>query len=169
MEQTMEPPIETIKFLSIKYNENKNLNIIHIDFKLSIILQAHEYVQKFLQIVNLLYRVQVIIQFDYGMQNRETLKDLHTPLSRFQYEIIICGCYRQRAVIFIIQSETNTSLSVIIQVNIFLLSFGSNWKGGNIHTLIMKYVSVCGDISNKSSNYSQWIPFTDNQNPKNKQ
>ncbi|ETO33473.1 hypothetical protein RFI_03629 [Reticulomyxa filosa] len=49
---------------------------------------------------------------------------------------------------------------------ITLLSFGSSYNGKNKHTLIMKYVSVWSNISNKSNelNYNQWVPFTDNYN-----
>ncbi|ETO09897.1 hypothetical protein RFI_27480 [Reticulomyxa filosa] len=46
---------------------------------------------------------------------------------------------------------------------ITLLSFG----GSRRHTLMMKYVSVWSNISNgsnKSSNYNEWIPVTDNHN-----
>ncbi|ETO32303.1 hypothetical protein RFI_04812 [Reticulomyxa filosa] len=46
---------------------------------------------------------------------------------------------------------------------ITLLSFGGDYN----HTLMMKYISVWSDISNKSNelnNYNQWIPFTDNHN-----
>ncbi|ETO32969.1 hypothetical protein RFI_04136 [Reticulomyxa filosa] len=50
---------------------------------------------------------------------------------------------------------------------ITLLSFGSDLEGKNKHTLLMKYVSVWSNISNKSNklnSYNQWIPFTDNHN-----
>ncbi|ETN98909.1 hypothetical protein RFI_38578, partial [Reticulomyxa filosa] len=46
---------------------------------------------------------------------------------------------------------------------ITLLSFGGN-KHIKRHTLLMKYVSVWDNISNKFNNYNQWIPFTDDHN-----
>ncbi|ETO00975.1 hypothetical protein RFI_36465 [Reticulomyxa filosa] len=85
------------------------------------------------QIVNLLYRVQVI--YNSIMEcNRETLKDLHTSLSRFQCKIIICRRYRQRACYFYHTVKKDTSLSIIIKY--FCC------------TLVMKYVSVCENLKN---------------------
>ncbi|ETO08759.1 hypothetical protein RFI_28628 [Reticulomyxa filosa] len=49
---------------------------------------------------------------------------------------------------------------------ITLLSFGG-WNKFTQHTLVMKYVSVWSNISDKSNefnNYNQWVPFTDNHN-----
>ncbi|ETO08172.1 hypothetical protein RFI_29219 [Reticulomyxa filosa] len=84
----------------------------------------------------------------------QILKELHTPLDQVQcvihkHEILICG-------------EDNNKHSN----EITLLSFGSSLFGKK-HTLVMKYVSVWSDISNKSNelnNYNEWVPFTDNYN-----
>ncbi|ETO00826.1 hypothetical protein RFI_36613 [Reticulomyxa filosa] len=119
----------------------------------------------------------------------QTLKELPTPLKESQcvshkYELLICGGYEQRACYsyhtlkneyqFICEYPRHVELyghCVVKMVDnnnknsnqITLLSFG----GVHNHTLVMKYVSVWGNISNKSSkssNFNRWIPFTDNHN-----
>ncbi|ETO34187.1 hypothetical protein RFI_02907 [Reticulomyxa filosa] len=129
-----------------------------------------------------------------GNQTFQTLKRLPIPISRSQcvlhkHELLICGGYEQRACYsyhtvkneykFICRYPSDIKLNghcVVKLVNknnnkdnneITLLSFGSSSFGENKHTLVMKYVSVWSNISNKSNilkNYNQWIPFTDNQN-----
>ncbi|ETO12105.1 hypothetical protein RFI_25270 [Reticulomyxa filosa] len=119
----------------------------------------------------------------------QTLKDLPTLLSRSQcvlhkHELLICGGYEQRACYsyhilkneykFICEYLSDIKLNghcVVKLVDssnqITLLSFGSDRNGKNKHTLVMKYVSVWNDTSNKSNelnNYNQWVSFTDNHN-----
>ncbi|ETO31596.1 hypothetical protein RFI_05523 [Reticulomyxa filosa] len=124
----------------------------------------------------------------------QTLKELPTPLSRLQcvlhkHEILICGGYQQKTcysyhilkneykficeypsnvilnghcVVKLVESDNNNKDSN----QITLLSFGG-WNIFTQHTLVMKYVSVWSDISNKSNefnNYNQWVPFKDNRN-----
>ncbi|ETO12340.1 hypothetical protein RFI_25037 [Reticulomyxa filosa] len=125
-----------------------------------------------------------------GNQNTttfQTLKELPTPLSLPQcvlhkHELLICGSYKQRACYsyhtlkneykFICDYPSHTTLDghcVVKLVDnnncnqITLLSFGGLYS----HTLVMKYVSVWGNMSNKSNefnNCNQWVPFTYNQN-----
>ncbi|ETO36941.1 hypothetical protein RFI_00121 [Reticulomyxa filosa] len=118
----------------------------------------------------------------------QTLKELLTPLSQSQcvlhkHELLICGGYEQRACYsyhtlkneykFICEYPSDVKLighCVLRLVDnnkhknqITLLSFGGFFK----HTLMMKYVSVWSNTSNKSnelSHYNQWIPFIDNHN-----
>ncbi|ETO07312.1 hypothetical protein RFI_30079, partial [Reticulomyxa filosa] len=119
----------------------------------------------------------------------QNLKALPTSLSHSQcvlhkYEILICGGYQQRVCYsyhtlkneykFICEYPSDVRLyghCVVKLVDnnkdrnqITLLSFGSSCDGGNKHTLVMKYVSVWSNISKKSNNYNEWIPFTDNHN-----
>ncbi|ETO13384.1 hypothetical protein RFI_23989 [Reticulomyxa filosa] len=113
----------------------------------------------------------------------QILKEFPIPLSQSQcvlhkHELIICGGLGQRACYsyhtlkneykFICEYPSNVELSGhCVSNQITLLSFGSNFNGRDKHTLVMKYVSVWSDISNKSnelSNYNQWIPFTDDHN-----
>ncbi|ETO16427.1 hypothetical protein RFI_20911, partial [Reticulomyxa filosa] len=129
-----------------------------------------------------------------GNQNTtpfQSLKELPTPLKQSQcvphkHELLICGGYQQRACYsyhtikneykFIceypsgIQLHGHCVVKLVDNNNInkdnnqiTLLSFG----GLNKHTLVMKYVSVWSNISNKFNklnNYNQWTPFTDNHN-----
>ncbi|ETO31209.1 hypothetical protein RFI_05912 [Reticulomyxa filosa] len=108
-----------------------------------------------------------------------------------KHEILICGGYGRRACYsyhtlkneykFICEYPSDVYLEghcVVKLVDnnndkdsdkITLLSFGSNFDGDYRHTLVMKYVSVWSNDSseneiNKSNNYNQWVPFTDNQN-----
>ncbi|ETO15559.1 hypothetical protein RFI_21804 [Reticulomyxa filosa] len=120
----------------------------------------------------------------------QALKDLPTSLTGSQcvphkHEILICGGYDQRDCYsydtlknkykFICEYPNDVYLEghcVVKLVNnnkdrnqITLLSFGGMEK----HTLIMKYVSIWGDDNemnklNKSNNYNQWVPFTNNNN-----
>ncbi|ETO01317.1 hypothetical protein RFI_36124 [Reticulomyxa filosa] len=127
-------------------------------------------------------------------QTFQALKELPIPLSRSQcvlhkHELLICGGFNQRACYsyhtvkneykFICGYPSDIKLNghcvvKLVDKNnnkdnneITLLSFGSSSFGENKHTLVMKYVSVWSNKSNKSNvlkNYNQWIPFTDNQN-----
>ncbi|ETO02477.1 hypothetical protein RFI_34953 [Reticulomyxa filosa] len=122
----------------------------------------------------------------------QTLKELPTPLFQAQcvqheHELLICGAISQRACYsyhtlknkfkFVCEYPSYVKLTghcVVKLVDnnkdsnqITLLSFGSNYKGRNKHTLVMKYVSVWSNISkrsNKFKNCNKWIPFTDNHN-----
>ncbi|ETO08012.1 hypothetical protein RFI_29378 [Reticulomyxa filosa] len=129
-------------------------------------------------------------QSQYPITPFQTLKELPKPLWLSQcvshkHELIICGGYDQRScysyhklrneykficeypsdiklrghcVIKLVENNCNNGINQIT-----LLSFG----GYNKHTLLMKYVSVWSNISNKSnelSNYNQWIPFANNNN-----
>ncbi|ETO17188.1 hypothetical protein RFI_20144 [Reticulomyxa filosa] len=120
----------------------------------------------------------------------QTLKELPTPFKQAQcvlhkHELLICGGYQQTACYsyhtikneykLICEYPSNIYLCghcVVKLVNnsnnkdtnqITLLSFGGLYK----HTLMMKYVSVWSNISNKLNkfnNYNKWVPFTDNHN-----
>ncbi|ETO35142.1 hypothetical protein RFI_01932, partial [Reticulomyxa filosa] len=105
-----------------------------------------------------------------GLQHKNLLKDkrnkdLHTQSQcvLHKHEITICGSYQQRDCHFYhtLKNEYKQSVVKLIDNNykdnneISLLSFGSDWKGRNGHTLVMKYVSVCDDISDKSSFHRQ--------------
>ncbi|ETN98284.1 hypothetical protein RFI_39229, partial [Reticulomyxa filosa] len=116
-------------------------------------------------------------------------KELPTTLSQPQcvphkYELIICGgqfkrfCYSYHTLKneykFICEYPRDVELDghcVVKLVDnnnnkdknqITLLSFGGN--KGTRHTLVMKYVSIWGNISDKPNNYNQWVPFTDKHN-----
>ncbi|ETO06150.1 hypothetical protein RFI_31246 [Reticulomyxa filosa] len=122
-------------------------------------------------------------------QTFQTLKNLPIPLNESQcvlhkHELIICGGYYQTACYsyhtlkneykFICEYPSHVRLygyCVVKLVDnnnkdrnqITLLSFGGRRK----HTLVMKYISVWRNISNKSNefnNYNKWVPFTDNHN-----
>ncbi|ETO06179.1 hypothetical protein RFI_31218, partial [Reticulomyxa filosa] len=80
----------------------------------------------------------------------------------------------KETVILIIQSKTNTSGYCVVKLvdnknknkdsdEITLLSFGGD-ETCKRHTLMMKYVSVWSSLNeiDKSKNYNEWIPFTDN-------
>ncbi|ETO29203.1 hypothetical protein RFI_07924 [Reticulomyxa filosa] len=118
----------------------------------------------------------------------QSLKDLPIPLSESQcvlhkHELLICGgayerdCYSYHILKneykFICEYPSDVTLNghcVVKLVNnnkdsneISLLSFRGSLK----HTLMMKYVSVWSNDneineSKKSTNYNQWIPFTEN-------
>ncbi|ETO00730.1 hypothetical protein RFI_36711, partial [Reticulomyxa filosa] len=117
----------------------------------------------------------------------QTLKELPKPLCRIQcvshkHEILICGaddcrsCYSYHILKneykFICEYPSNVTLSghCVVKLSdnnnkdnnqITLLSFG----GIGSHTLVMKYVSIWSNISNKSdelNNYNKWVQFTDN-------
>ncbi|ETO10602.1 hypothetical protein RFI_26777 [Reticulomyxa filosa] len=123
----------------------------------------------------------------------QTLKALPTPLYQPQcvshkHELLICGgthnrdCYSYHTLTneykFICSYPSDVKLfghcvvKLIDNKNsneITLLSFGGFFK----HTLVMKYVSVWSNNndndneinkSKKSSNYNEWVPFTDNHN-----
>ncbi|ETO12236.1 hypothetical protein RFI_25138, partial [Reticulomyxa filosa] len=119
----------------------------------------------------------------------QILKALPSTLSCSQcvshkHEILICGgkdkraCYSYNTIKneykFICEYPSDVKLSghcVVKLVDnnskdrngITLLSFG----GSNKHTLVMKYVSVWSNISDKSNklnSYNQWVPFTDKYN-----
>ncbi|ETO34892.1 hypothetical protein RFI_02196 [Reticulomyxa filosa] len=118
----------------------------------------------------------------------QALKGLPTPLYQAQcvlhkHELVICGgvdksaCYSYHTLKneykFICEYPSDIELEghCVVKLvgnnnannQITLLSFGGRFK----HTLVMKYVSIWSDISNKSdelNNYNKWIPFTDNQN-----
>ncbi|ETO09620.1 caspase-8 [Reticulomyxa filosa] len=118
----------------------------------------------------------------------QTLKNLPTPLSDSQcilqkHEILIYGgfsnrnCYSYHTLKneykFICKYPRDVILKghCVVKLidndndKITLLSFG----GKNKHTLTMKYVSVWSNNGNdnkidKSNNYNEWIPFTDNHN-----
>ncbi|ETO15291.1 hypothetical protein RFI_22073 [Reticulomyxa filosa] len=121
----------------------------------------------------------------------QTLKELPTPFYQAQcvphkHELLICGGVYKRACYsyhtlkneykFICEYPNHVKLQghcTVKLVNnnkhsnqITLLSFGGKCK----HTLMMKYVSVWSNISdklnksNELNNYNQWIPFTDNHN-----
>ncbi|ETO34272.1 hypothetical protein RFI_02820 [Reticulomyxa filosa] len=119
----------------------------------------------------------------------QNLNDLPATLSSAQYvphkhELLICGsvtnrsCYSYHTLKneykFICEYPSHVQLVGYCVVKladnkdsnqITLLSFGGD---KNLrHTLVMKYVSIWSNISNKSNelnNYNQWIPFTDNHN-----
>ncbi|ETO21263.1 hypothetical protein RFI_15939, partial [Reticulomyxa filosa] len=124
-----------------------------------------------------------------NMGNRNTspfqsLKKLPTPLDEsqcviYKHELLICGGSGERACYsyHILKNEYNFICDYPSDVKLYghcvvklvdnnqttLLSFGGSPK----HTLVMKYVSVWSNISNKSNefnNYNQWIPFTDSHN-----
>ncbi|ETO25211.1 hypothetical protein RFI_11931 [Reticulomyxa filosa] len=118
----------------------------------------------------------------------QDLKELPTPLSESQcvlhkHELLICGGKYQRACYsyhtfkneykFICEYpshvEPNGHCVVKLVYNsnkdrnqITLLSFGG--CNAKRHTLMMKYVSVWDNISNKPNNCNQWVPFIDNNN-----
>ncbi|ETO35156.1 hypothetical protein RFI_01920 [Reticulomyxa filosa] len=120
----------------------------------------------------------------------QTLKNLPNPLDQSQcvlhkYELLICGGYEQRECYsyhtlkneykFICEYPSDVILMghCVVKLadnnknsnQLSLLSFGG-YKASR-HTLVMKYVSVWGNISNKLdklNNYNQWVPFTDNHN-----
>ncbi|ETO33388.1 hypothetical protein RFI_03720 [Reticulomyxa filosa] len=123
----------------------------------------------------------------------QNLKELPIPLDGsqnvlYKHEILICGDTEQKACYsynilkneykFICEYPSIVELNghCVVQLvennnkhtnKITLLSFGSSWVGQNKHTLMMEYVSVWDNISNKSNefnNYNKWTPFTDNQN-----
>ncbi|ETO07310.1 hypothetical protein RFI_30083 [Reticulomyxa filosa] len=126
----------------------------------------------------------------------QTLKELPTrlfgsPCVLYKHEILICGgwdkrtCYSYHTIKneykFICEYPSDIQLNghcVVKLVDnnnkhsnqITLLSFGSDRYGRDKHTLVMKYVSVWSNISNKLNksnefnNYNQWVPFTDNHN-----
>ncbi|ETO17187.1 hypothetical protein RFI_20143 [Reticulomyxa filosa] len=127
-------------------------------------------------------------------QTFETLKELPTSLFQSQcvlhkHELLICGGCQQRACYsyHTIKNEYKLICEYPSDVDLFghcvvklidnnkdsneiiLLSFGG-WSKHTLHTLVMKYVSVWSNISNKLNksnelnNYNQWIPFTDNHN-----
>ncbi|ETO04848.1 hypothetical protein RFI_32549 [Reticulomyxa filosa] len=129
------------------------------------------------------------------MKHLITLKELPTLLFQsqcvlYKNEIIICGGLNQRGCYsyntlkneykIICEYPRDVTLwgyCVVKLVDnnkernhITLLSFGSDRKGKNKHTLMMKYVSVWSNKSNELNklnefnNYNEWIPFTDNQN-----
>ncbi|ETO36730.1 hypothetical protein RFI_00332 [Reticulomyxa filosa] len=129
-----------------------------------------------------------------GNQAFQILKELPTPLHQSQcvphkHELLICGgkceraCYSYHTLKneykFICDYPSNVLLDghCVVKLmdnnnnsknsnEITLLSFGG-YPLSYKHTLVMKYVSVWNDISNKSNelnNYNQWIPFTDNNN-----
>ncbi|ETO04775.1 hypothetical protein RFI_32621 [Reticulomyxa filosa] len=132
------------------------------------------------------------------IQHKHNLKDklnkeLPTPLHNsqcvvYKHEILICGGTQQRTcysyhtfkneykLICEYPSDVILKGHCVVKLvdndnnQITLLSFGSDWCGENKHTLVMKYVSIWGNISNKLNksnefnNYNQWIPFTDNHN-----
>ncbi|ETO16012.1 hypothetical protein RFI_21348 [Reticulomyxa filosa] len=113
----------------------------------------------------------------------QCLKALPNPFLQSQcvthkHELLICGgqfkraCYSYHTIKneykFICEYPSNIKLNghCVVKLadnnnkgsnEITLLSFG----GYNNHTLVMKYVSVW---NNKSNNYNQWVPFTDNHN-----
>ncbi|ETO04231.1 hypothetical protein RFI_33168 [Reticulomyxa filosa] len=126
----------------------------------------------------------------------QALKELPNPLKQPQcvlhkYELIICGGWNKRAcysyhtiknkykficeyprrvklwghcVVKLVDNNNNNNKE---SNQLTLLSFGSDWKGKGKHTLVMKYVSVWSNISNKLNelnNCNQWVPFTDNNN-----
>ncbi|ETO34211.1 hypothetical protein RFI_02882 [Reticulomyxa filosa] len=122
-------------------------------------------------------------------QTFQFLKELPTPLKASQcvlhkHELLICGGDEQRVCYsydilkneykFICEYPSDVQLwghCVVKLVDnnnkdnnkITLLSFGGYFK----HTLMMKYMSVWSNTSNKPnklSNYNQWIPFKDNHN-----
>ncbi|ETO14149.1 hypothetical protein RFI_23220 [Reticulomyxa filosa] len=120
-------------------------------------------------------------------QNFQTLEELPTQLTEsqcviYKHEILIRGCQDESACCschtlkneykFICEYPSDVDLKVQLVDNnnnnkdsnqITLLSFG----GANKHILVMKYVSVWINISNKSnelSNYNQCVPFTYNHN-----
>ncbi|ETO15679.1 WD repeat-containing protein [Reticulomyxa filosa] len=122
----------------------------------------------------------------------QTLKELPVSLSQSQcvphkHELIICGgqskrdCYSydtlKNEYKFICEYPSDVKLwghcvvKLIDKNNkdsnqITLLSFGGS-EYIQRHTLVMKYVSVWSNISNKlkkSNNYNRWVPFTDNHN-----
>ncbi|ETO11383.1 hypothetical protein RFI_25993 [Reticulomyxa filosa] len=111
----------------------------------------------------------------------QTLKELATPLRASQcvlhkHELLICGGYDQRAcysyhilkneykLICEYPSDVQLNEHCVIKLKSNrLLSFGGN-KYIKRYTLLMKYVSVWDNISNKFNNYNQWIPFTDDHN-----
>ncbi|ETO15541.1 hypothetical protein RFI_21822 [Reticulomyxa filosa] len=114
----------------------------------------------------------------------QTLKELTIPFIKSQcvlhkHEILICGGYDQNScysyhkikneykficdfpndvilwghcVVKLVYNNKDSN-----QVN--LLCFGGHFK----HTLIMKYVRVCDNLS-KENNQNKWTPFTDNNN-----
>ncbi|ETN99881.1 hypothetical protein RFI_37586 [Reticulomyxa filosa] len=115
----------------------------------------------------------------------QNLKELPTPLSYSQcilhkHEFLICGGYEQRAcysyhtikneykLICEYPSYVQLIGHCVVKLvdnnkDITLLSFGGY---GNKHTLVMKYISVWSNISSNSSNYNEWVPFTNSQNHK---
>ncbi|ETO14444.1 hypothetical protein RFI_22924, partial [Reticulomyxa filosa] len=114
-------------------------------------------------------------------QSFQTLKELPIPLDRSQcvlhkHELLICGGYQQRACYsyntlkneykFICEYPSDIDYMDTVYEDrdqATLLSFGGYYK----HSLVMKYVSVWSNISNKSdqlNNYNEWVSFTDNQN-----
>ncbi|ETO36935.1 hypothetical protein RFI_00128 [Reticulomyxa filosa] len=129
-----------------------------------------------------------------GNQNKthfQILKELPTPLDESQcvphkHELLICGGYEQRACYsyhtlkneykFICEYPSHVKLygHCVVKLDnknknsnqITLLSFGGS-KHVKRHTLVMKYISVWSNISNKSNefnNYNKWISFTDKHN-----
>ncbi|ETO32236.1 hypothetical protein RFI_04880 [Reticulomyxa filosa] len=119
----------------------------------------------------------------------QKLKELPIPFCQSQcvphkHEILICGGNEQRACYsyhtlkneykFICEYPSDVELKghcvVKLEDNnnkdsnqITLLSIGGS-RFRKRHTLMMKYVSVWSNISNKLKTYNQWVPFTDNRN-----
>ncbi|ETO33513.1 hypothetical protein RFI_03589 [Reticulomyxa filosa] len=138
--------------------------------------------------------LEKIRNINMGNQNAtpfQSLKNLLTLIFQSQWvlrkhKFLICGGNEQRACYsyhsfkneykFICEYPSHARLDghCIVKLvdnnkdnnQITLLSFGGRCK----HTLMVKYVSVWSNISNKLNksnefnNYNQWIPFTDNNN-----
>ncbi|ETO33259.1 hypothetical protein RFI_03849 [Reticulomyxa filosa] len=124
-------------------------------------------------------------------QNFQMLKELPILLDESQcvlhkHELLICGgkferaCYSYHTIKneykFICNYPSNVELwghCVVTLVNnnknnkdsnqITLLSFGGS-KYMQRHTLVMKYISVWNNLSNKLKNCNEWTHFTDNHN-----
>ncbi|ETO06153.1 hypothetical protein RFI_31243 [Reticulomyxa filosa] len=134
------------------------------------------------------YSQEQIPHFTY-LTSFQSLKELPIPLVLSQCvlhkrEILICGgwnkrsCYsyhkRKNEYKFICKYPSDVKLSghCVVKLadnnsnEITLLSFGGS-PYTKRHTLVMKYVSVWSNKSNKSNklhNYNKWVPFTDNHN-----
>ncbi|ETO36125.1 hypothetical protein RFI_00938, partial [Reticulomyxa filosa] len=86
-----------------------------------------------------------------------TLKNEYKFVCKYPSDVTLIG----HCVVKLIDNNNKDSNQIT------LLSFGSDYKGKNKHTLMMKYVSVWSNISkrsNKFKNCNEWIPFKGNHN-----
>ncbi|ETO17535.1 hypothetical protein RFI_19786, partial [Reticulomyxa filosa] len=91
-----------------------------------------------------------------------TLKNEYKFICEYPSDIKLCG----HCVVKLVDNNNNNSK---YSNQITLLSFGGH-QYSNKHTLVMKYVSVWSNDNNineneidKSNNYNQWLPFTNNR------
>ncbi|ETO05529.1 hypothetical protein RFI_31866 [Reticulomyxa filosa] len=115
---------------------------------------------QYLKALPILLSLSQCVQYKHGLlicggKDKSVCYSYHTIKNEYKF---ICE-YPSH-----IKVESHCVVKLVDNNNeVTLLSFGGFCQ----HTLVMKYVSVCDDISNKLNelnNYNQWIPFTDNHN-----